>query len=504
MERYLSATYRRQYIALALSILVVMAMPAMVLAVSSTTPLTRISTTASGAEAIGGASLKTAVSADGRYVAFRSDATNLIPGDTNGVSDIFVKDTKTGAIVCASTDSGQTLGNGSSIGPSISADGQFVVFQSMATNLVPGDTNGVNDVFIKNLTTHVTTRVSTDSSNAQAIGASGGAPVTSADGRYVAIVSTATNLVPGDTNGANDAFVKDMQTGAMTRVSTDSSGTQANGSVSSTTIAISADGRYVAFNSTGTNLVPDDTNGFNDVFLKDMTTNVTTRVSTDSAGVQGNEAVTIAGGGGLTISGDGRYVAFISAATNMITDDTNGVLDVFIKDLTTGITTLASSDSNGVQGDGATTAQPPAFSYDGRYIIFASEATNLVPGDTNAFADTFMKDTLTGAVARISTYSTGSQINAATTGYSLSGDGQYVVFTSAVGDLVPNDTNGVTDVFYRVGPFWVEPPSEVVIPGAPNTGLPPARSNYLLEGITFVIIMGLSLQGIRFVRRRWV
>ncbi|HMJ31064.1 MAG TPA: hypothetical protein VK512_20330, partial [Xanthobacteraceae bacterium] len=176
-------------------------------------------------------------------------------------------------------------------GPSISADGRYVAFRSDASNLVPGDTNGTGDVFVRDLQTGAITRVSTNASGDQGNSASGD-PSISADGRYVAFYSSASNLVPGDTNFLADVFVRDLQTGAITRVSTNASGVQGNGgehpSVSSWSPSISADGRYVAFDSYASNLVPGDTNGYADVFVRDLQTGAITRVSTNASGDQGN------------------------------------------------------------------------------------------------------------------------------------------------------------------------------------------------------------------------
>src|SRR5262249_38706966 len=169
--------------------------------------------------------------------------------------------------------------------PSISSDGRYVAFDSAASNLVSGDTNGATDVFVHDRLTGATTRVSTDSNAAQGDGASS-KPSISADGRYVVFLSAADNLVSGDTNGATDVFMHDLVTGVTTRVSTDSSGAQGNGS--SSNASISSDGRYVAFASAASNLVPSDTNGVPDIFVRDTQAGVTTRVSVDSSGVQGN------------------------------------------------------------------------------------------------------------------------------------------------------------------------------------------------------------------------
>ncbi|MPV87021.1 hypothetical protein GCU85_09820 [Cardiobacteriales bacterium ML27] len=323
------------------------------------------------------------MSADGRYVAFQSNATNLVAGDTNGTTDVFVHDTQTGDTTRVNVDSLGTEGDRDSFSSSISADGRYVAFQSFATNLVAGDTNGNADIFVHDTQTGVTTRVSVDSVGTEADSYSQ-TPSISADGRYVAFTSTATNLVAGDTNGNTDIFVHDTQTGVTTRVNVDSVGTEGdNGSYNP---SISADGRYVAFYSSATNLVAGDTNGVADIFVHDTQTGNTTRVSVDSVGTEGD---------GLSqspsISADGRYVAFTSNATNLVAGDTNGTLDIFVHDTQTGVTTRVSVDSNDIEGDSYSTG--PSISADGRYVAFESYATNLVAGDTNNAGDVFFTAT---------------------------------------------------------------------------------------------------------------
>ena len=230
-------------------------------------------------------SLSPSISADGRYVAFYSFASNLVTGDSNGASDIFVHDRNTGDTERVSVDSGGTQGNSGSYGPSISSDGRYVAFHSFASNLVAGDSNGVVDIFVHDRNTGDTERVSLDSSGTQ--GNSGSAnPSISSDGRYVAFYSFASNLVAGDTNGAYDIFVHDRNTGDTERVSVDSSGTQGNSD--SANASISSDGRYVAFFSGASNLVTGDSNGFSDIFVHDRNSGDTERVSVDSSGTQGN------------------------------------------------------------------------------------------------------------------------------------------------------------------------------------------------------------------------
>jgi len=407
------------------------------------TGTTRVSTDSAGNQATGGYSTVSAISPDGRYVVFYSNATNIVSGDTNTSTDVFLKDIVTGATTRVSTNSSGNQGNSSSTIAAISSDGRYVAFQSDANNLVTGDTNGERDVFLKDTLTGVLTRVSTDSAGTQGtIGQRSGLAGISADGRFVAFWSDATNLVTGDTNGARDSFIKDMATGITTRISTDSLGNQ--GALTGQATAISANGRYVTFHSSSSTLVAGDTNGVQDAFIKDTLTGITTRISTDSSG---NEAT--AGSTVNTISADGRYVTFSSTATNLVAGDTNLLSDVFVKDTATGLTTRLNTDSSGSQATGGTSTAA-AISADGRYVAFTSTATNLVSGDTNGLLDSFIKDTLTGITTRISTDSAGNQATGGTSSVAaISADGRYAVLSSSATNLVSGDTNTVQDAFLR-------------------------------------------------------
>ncbi len=238
-------------------------------------------------------------SGDGRYVLFQSSATNLVPGDTNGVDDLFVRDRRANRTTRISVRTGGAQANGPSDDAAISRDGRYVAFRSEASNLVPGDTNGQADVFLHDRLTHRTTRVSVPLSGQLQN------PVydvtISADGRSVSFSSPAPNLVAGDTNEATDVFVHDRRTGRTSRASVGAAGAQGNGYASGG--ALSADGRYVAFESTASNLVPGDTNETADVFVRDLRTG-TTRLVKAGAG----------GAADPTISADGRYVGFTSYA----------------------------------------------------------------------------------------------------------------------------------------------------------------------------------------------
>ena len=305
----------------------------------------RVSVSSAGVQA-NGASFQSTISADGRYVAFYTLATNLDAADTNGTYDVYVRDRQLGTTERVSISSGGTQGDAYSVGGALSSDGRYVCFDSIATNLVPGDMNGSSDVFIRDRQTNTTERVSVDSAGVEGNGFSARGAITG-DGRYVVFASEATNLVSGDTNAASDTFVRDRLTGTTERVSVDSTGAQAIGaSVNIWTPSITDDGRYVTFTTDATNLVPGDTNGAYDVFIRDRQTGTTERVSVDSSGIEAN-----AGCRSNSVSADGRYVAFDSTATNLVAGDTNGFSDVFLRDRQLGTTERVSISSGAGQGN---------------------------------------------------------------------------------------------------------------------------------------------------------
>jgi Tol biopolymer transport system component len=391
-------------------------------------------------------SINAAISGDGRFVAFVSLASTLVSGDTNGVRDIFVRDRQTGQTSRVSVSSSETQGNDHSYNlPAISADGRYVAFQSLATNLVSGDTNGFADIFVRDLQSRQTSRVSVSSSNVQG-NIESEDPAISADGNLVAFTSGASNLIGVDTNGKLDIFVHDQQSGQTKRVSVSSGGVQGNGN--SRYPSISADGRFVAFQSDASNLVSGDTNGFADIFVHDRQTGQTTRASISSNGIQGN------GDSGIpAMSANGRYVAFESLASNMDSGDTNGTWDVYMRDLQTGQTNLISISSSGIQGHGR--SENPAISADGRFVAFESLSSNLVSGDTNHDRDIFVHDGRTGLTERLSISSSGYQANDLSLNASISATGNIVAFESYASNLVMGDTNGFSDAFVRTQPVLV-------------------------------------------------
>ena len=412
---------------------------------------TRVSVASDGAQG-NGYSTYPSVSTDGRYVAFSSDATNLVIGDTNGSCDIFVRDRQTGqttrvSIATDGTQGNDILGCTADNKPSISANGRYVTFWTDANNLVNGDTNNSSDVFVHDQQTGETTRVSVATDGTQGNSYSRVSSI-SADGRYVAFSSEANNLVIGDTNNRGDVFVHDRQTGQTTRVSLASDGTQGN--IESWFPSISADGRYVAFTSWASNLVSGDTNGYGDVFVHDRQSGGTMRVSVATDGTQGNRDSLYP-----FVSGDGRYVAFHSISNNLVSGDTNNTYDIFVHDLLNGQTTRVSVATDGTQGNGNSFSS--SISANGRYVAFRSYASNLVSGDTNSTDDIFVHDRQSGQTTRVSLASSGTQGNGGSLFPSISADGRYVAFQSEDSNLVSGDTNGTSDVFVHENDIPIAP-----------------------------------------------
>ena len=392
------------------------------------------------------------ISGNGRYVAFTSDATNMVDGDTNGFSDVFVRDLDQSTTVRVSVAGDGTQGNKSSYWPYISSNGRYTSFVSEATNLVINDTNEVADVFVHDNKTGETKMASVTSDNTPGNDLSFWTSISS-DGRYVAFMSAATNLVSSDTNDSWDIFVHDMKTGGTTRISVTSDGKEANSQ--SEYPVISEDGRYVAFASDATNLVEGDSNGYRDVFEYDRKTSKIFRVSVASDGTQANEGTEM---GAIAISADGRYVAFASLATNLVAEDTNQNWDIFVHDRDTGETTRVSVASDGAQANAGSFGV--GISGQGRYVTFGSNANNLTDGDTNNAQDVFVHDRQTGQTRLVSVASDGTEGNLAS-GFTLvvpggvdiaygaliSSDGNRVVFMSGASNLVDNDKNWKQDVY---------------------------------------------------------
>jgi Tol biopolymer transport system component len=403
---------------------------------------TLVSIASTGGQVMGAGSQEPAVSADGRFVTFVTDASNVVPGDTNGAFDAFVRDRLTSETTRVSVSSTGAEGDGGGGATSISADGRFVEITSGSTNLVAGDTNGAYDSFVHDSFSGVTELISVSSTGEQGNDWSFSGQI-SADGRFVAFESRATNLVPGDTNGWSDIFVHDRLTGATTRVSVSSLGGQANGF--SEVAAISADGRFVAFHSFASNLVDGDTNNGFDVFVHDLATGTTERVSVSSTGEQGDLSAFTP-----SISADGRFVAFSANATNLVAGDTNGTVDVFVRDRANATTERVSLSTAGAEANDR--CDVPSISADGTRVAFHSLSSTLVARDTNGLNDVFVRDRTTGETRRVSVYTPspkapGLQVSGNSMNPAMSADGKLVAFDSDASKLVMGDRNGWRDVF---------------------------------------------------------
>jgi Tol biopolymer transport system component len=389
---------------------------------------TRISVTPSGVQG-NNRSFGASLSDDGRYITFVSDATNLVPGDTNNQPDIFVRDRQLEIFERVNLGVGgeQALGGPSNV-PSISANGRFVQFSSSASNLIGIDTNDQPDIFVHDRQTNLTTRVSVANGGTQAVGGASFSGVMTPDARYVAFSSNATNLVTGDTNSRTDVFLHDRQTGTTQRVSLTNGGVQATGGDASSP-SLSANGRVVAFSSQAIDLVTGDTNARSDVFVRDLQAGTTSRISLGPGGVQGNDESF-----SPSISGDGRFVVFASRATTLVP---NGSPGIYVHDRTTGATSALSLSTAATQA-----LFLPRISRDGRYVCFSFDESTTTPNQL------FVLDRQSLAKTRVDLSSTGVGNNVDSNGCAINGDGTLVAFDTTK-PLVLGDTNAESDVYLR-------------------------------------------------------
>ncbi|WP_017220718.1 TolB family protein [Moritella dasanensis] len=382
-------------------------------------------------------SVESSISVDGNYVAFTSRANNLVTDDTNLSTDVFVYDRNSGITERISVKSDGSQGNGDSSAPSISGNGRYVAFIAEASNLVFNDVNRTKDVFIHDRDTDITERISIASDGSQGDAASYQVAL-STDGRYVAFTSLASNLVADDTNISADVFVHDRNTAITERISVASDGSQGDGYHP----AISADGRFVAFTADSSNLVFNDSNGMSDIFVHDRNSHITELVSGSNDGSQGNLGAIFS-----AISADGRYVAFDSSSNNLVSEDTNAAEDVFVRDRKTGLTERVSIAIDGTQGNA--NSHIASISADGRYVVFQSLASTLISYDNNNFSDIFIHYRYVGITELVSITSNGGQGNSHSTRPAISADGNYVVFQSLASNLIQDDNNARSDIFFR-------------------------------------------------------
>lgn len=396
--------------------------------------------------ATNGTSSGVASDGDGSVVAFYSDATLLVGGDTNQARDVFVFDSAIGDVERVSiSSSGRQANRASHLAggaPSLSADGRFVAFYSDATNLVDDELNGERNVFLRDREAGITTLVSVALNGAPANGPSL-FPSISADGRYVAFQSQASNLVADDTNGVADIFVRDMEAGVTIRACS------VQGDRFSSSPALSADASFVAFASAATNLVAGDTNGLVDIFVCEVNGDTVERVSVGPGGIQGNGDSILP-----AIDGDGTVVAFKSLANNLVTGDKNGVVDVFAFDRSAGAIERISVDRLGQDADDF--SFPPSVSEDGRFIAFGSFATDIIEFDTNHASDVFVRDRNIGISLLVGRNKVGEQPNRGTPDIppAISGDGMMVAFVSFATNLSDSDRNQSSDIYLDVNPFF--------------------------------------------------
>jgi Tol biopolymer transport system component len=397
----------------------------------STDTLTRASTGLAGAQPDQDSG-SPAISSDGRYVVFASGASNLVAGDSNAATDVFMLDrTVPGVLERVSVGPGGVQGNGFSARPSVSADGRWIAFYSSSTNFFANDTNLRDDVFLRDRQNATTTRV-----------AEGTDPVVSANGAVVVFESGATTLVPGDTNSRTDVFAYEVAGGAITRVSVSTSGAQTN--QESSAPAVSADGRYVAFESAASNLGVDANTAY-DVFVRDRQLATTTLASVTPAGAGAyRQSFT------PMISAEGRYLGFNSDATNLVAGDTNGETDVFVRDLLLGQTSRANLAPSPLPARVNGGAYRSSLSHDGRFVAYESGARNLTPTPSPRFVgsdDIYVTDRTTGATRMVSVTSAGVRASASSDNPAISGDGRFVVFDTPATNLAAGDTNFDVDVF---------------------------------------------------------
>jgi Tol biopolymer transport system component len=387
-----------------------------------------------------------AITPDARFVAFQSGAADIVPGDTNLDVDTFIRDRLTGTTERVSLSPTGAQPNAAAWDPSVSADGRFVAFRAEASNLVPLDTNLAPDVFVHDRQTRRTERVSVATGGGQGNGASIAAAI-SRDGRYVAFESAASNLVAGDTNGASDVFVHDRQTGTTERVSVGTGGAQAIGG--SFRPSMAAEGRLVFFYSDASNLVGGDANGATDLFVHDRQTGTTQRVSVAPGGADSNGRTWPTAR--PAVSGDGRYVAFFSQASNLVPTDANGDTDAFVRDLQSGVTERVSVPWHGGEPDFGSASISLGISDDGRYVAFESVA-RLLPDDVNLMTEIYVVDRLTGQPERVSVTDEGWGPNNQSFAAVLDASGRYpafATFATNLDDTPPPQAQFYVSLFVR-------------------------------------------------------
>ncbi|MET8151275.1 TolB family protein [Actinoplanes sp. NPDC049668] len=386
-----------------------------------------VSVTPDGHTGKGGA-IHGSASDDGRYVAFYSPATDLVPGDANDNTDVFLRDRQTGKTTLVSVAADGTQGNGYSYEPSISGDGRYIVYSTDASNLVPGDDNGRADVLVYDRETGTTTLVSAGPDLTSGDGSSD-MPVISADGRRIAFRSNASDLGPQvGARPSSQVYVYDLADRRLALVSHDDDGNPAN--KSTLDLDVSSDGRYITYTSGATNLAggrPDEVLN-RDLYLYDRQDDSTTRLITSAYS--------------SSMSADGRFVAFNSYGTGILPASLKNV-GIFLLDRTTGNTTLVSAGHDGTEPDKS--SFNAVVSADGRYVSYRSNARNLVPGGSGWMSGVYLYDRQNGTTTRVA----GGTDSSYAVSPAFSRDGTHLKFASSDPNLVPGDTNNAPDIFIR-------------------------------------------------------
>lgn len=382
-------------------------------------------------------SVRSAVSANGRFVAFDSSASNLVPGDTNGYRDVFVKDLATGSIERVSVSSAGVQSNRGNFDPDISADGRYVTFSSTSSNLDPAGSTFLERVYVRDRQTGTTIIASTNAAGFLADGGASEASISS-DGRTVVFASMSSNLIPGYSS-TRHIFAKDLSTGSLTAVSRSAGGVAGNGP--SYNPAVNADGTVIAFVTEATNLVPGVTTATQDAYVRDIAANTTTRVNLGAGDVQPNDFTR-----SVSLSANGRIVAFDSVATNLGLGPTGGQFAVYVRNLDSGTVTLVSHFAGAGLPTGG--SDNPSLSASGSLLTFDSDSNHLSATDTNGMTDVYMADLGSGAVTRVSVTEAGAQLSGQAIGATLSADGRFVSFTSNATNL-PGGGTGTAHTYLR-------------------------------------------------------
>ena len=409
---------------------------------------TRVSVNSAGDAASGpvnnGAVANGVLSTDGKFVVFQSSATNLVVGVSG--TQVYRHDRTTGTTLLVSVTTSGGAGALPSRDPSISADGRYVAFSSFSSDLAAGDTNGsVLDVFVRDMQTGTTTLVSTSSAGLVGnlnSGLSGlpGAREISDDGRYVAFTSLATTLVTEPNNGVAQVYVKDRNTGALVRASVNNSVPSVAGNLTSLTPSISGDGHFVAFTSAATNISPLSLSGIRQQVFVRDLTAGVTTLETPGTATVMRNALV------PVLSFNGQYLAFVAEAPLDPFDLDNGVPDVYLRDRVAGTTVLASRSPNMLGGDSLS----PAISSDGRWVAFNSQDEVMVAPDTNGTVlDIFLYDRDTQTVKIVSRNDDDDQATTGSFGASLSSDGHLVLFVSAAPNLVTAKPSAGNQLYVR-------------------------------------------------------